>query len=56
MFMISLHSNVEAKVVAELQQLGLMPTAELPHPRDLAYADVSELTYLQAVVKVQFPT
>ena len=39
--------------MAELQQLGLMPSAEQPHPRDLSYADMSELPYLQAVVKVQ---
>lgn len=51
--MVSQHPEVEAKIVAELQQLGLMPTAEQPHFRALAYADVSELTHLQAVVKVR---
>ena len=39
--------------MAELQQLGLMPTAEQPQPRDLEYTDMSDLTYLQAVVKVR---
>ena len=39
--------------MAELQRLGLMPTAEQPQPRDLEYADMSELPYLQAVIKVR---
>ena len=52
-YTVSQHPKVEAKIVAELQQLGLMPTAQQPQPRDLEYADMSELTYLQAVVKVQ---
>ena len=52
-YTVSQHPKVEAKIVAELQQLGLMPTAEQPEPRDLQYADMSELTYLQAVVKVR---
>jgi len=43
---------VEAKIVAELQSLGLMPTAENPQPRELTYSDTCELTYLQAVIKV----
>ena len=51
-YTVSQHPKVEAKIVAELQRLGLMPTAEQPQPRDLEYADMSELTYLQAVVKV----
>ena len=52
-YTVSQHPKVEAKIVAELQRLGLMPTAEQPQPRDLEYADMSELTYLQAVVKVR---
>ncbi len=44
---------MEAKIVAELQSLGLMPTAENPQPRELTYSDACELTYLQAVIKVR---
>ena len=39
--------------MAELRSLGLMATAEQPSPRKLAYSDLCELTYLQAVIKVR---
>lgn len=51
-YAISQHSEVEAKIAAELQSLGLIPTAENPQPRELTYSDTCELTYLQAVIKV----
>lgn len=38
--------------MAELQSLGLVASAEDPQPRELAYPDLGELTYLQAVIKV----
>ena len=44
---------MKAKIGAELQRLGLMATAEQPDPRELAYSDLCELTYLQAVIKVR---
>jgi hypothetical protein len=43
---------VEAKVLQELQNLGLAASAKNPVPRQLTYADLGELAYLQAVVKV----
>lgn len=43
---------MEAKVAAELDGLELLVTAERPRPRELTYADLSKLEYLQAVVKV----
>ena len=51
-FLLSQHPEVEAKVVQELQRLGLCASAQRPEPRQLAYADLAELAYLQAVVKV----
>ena len=38
--------------MAELESLGLVASAENPDPRELAFSDLSELTYLQAVIKV----
>lgn len=52
-YAISQHPEVEAKIGAELQSLGLMATTEQPDPRKLAYSDLCELTYLQAVIKVR---
>lgn len=39
-------------MVQELQSLGLAASPKNPHPRQLTYADLAELAYLQAVVKV----
>lgn len=39
-------------MVQELQSLGLAASPKNPHPRELTYADLAELVYLQAVVKV----
>ncbi len=38
--------------MAELQALGVMASAERPQARELTYADICELTYLNAVIKV----
>ncbi|CAK0744791.1 hypothetical protein CVIRNUC_001574 [Coccomyxa viridis] len=51
LFLLSQHPEVEAKVVQELQRLGLCASVQRPEPRQLAYADLAELAYLQAVVK-----
>ena len=40
-------------MVAELQTAGLLATPEQPTPRQLAYADLGTLPYLQAVIKVR---
>ena len=39
-------------MVRELQSLGLAASPKTPHPRQLTYADLAELGYLKAVVKV----
>ena len=46
---------MEAKILEELDSLGLSTTAERPHPRRLTYADLGKLNYLQAVIKVSHP-
>lgn len=51
-FAISQHPEVEAKIVEELQAHGLAPSPSQPEPRQLTYADLGKLTYLQAVIKV----
>ena len=36
----------------ELQEHGLVASEANPNPRQLTYADLGKLTYLQAVIKV----
>lgn len=50
--MLSQHPDVEAEVVAELDELELLVTAERPHPRKPEYADIARLTYLKCMIKV----
>ena len=50
--MVSQHPEVEAKILAELDSLELSITLQRPHPRKMTYADVNQLTYLQATIKV----
>jgi len=49
--MISVHPEVEVKVLAELQALQLMPSAELPQPRVMTYDDIAKLTYTSNAIK-----
>ena len=51
-FQLSQHPEAEHKVVAELQALGLLATAEAPVPRLFSSADLSKLPYLTLVIKV----
>ena len=51
-FMISSHEEAEAKVLAELASLGLMPTPEQPSPRTMEYDDIAKLTYTTNAIKV----
>ena len=46
--------EVEAKVVAELDAVGLLATPDRPEPRCMEHADLARLTYLQCVIKVGF--
>ena len=54
-FLISQHPEVERKILAELEGLELLKTPQNPRPREMAYADLSKLTYLNAVIKVFKP-
>ena len=50
-FMISVHPEVEARVLAELRALQLMPSAERPQPRAIKYDDMARLTYTSNAIK-----
>ncbi|BDA47645.1 Cytochrome P450 3A28 [Coccomyxa sp. Obi] len=50
-FMITQHPEVEAKVLAELDALGLLVTPERPNPRPLEYDDLTKLTYTNNCIK-----
>ena len=50
--MISVHPEVEAKVLAELQALQLMPSAAQPQSRTMAYDDIAKLIYTCNAIKV----
>ena len=43
---------MEAKILEELDSLELLITPERPRPREMVYADLSKLVYLNAVIKV----
>lgn len=43
--------QVEAKLIEELQEQGLLATPEQPHPRPLRYEDINRLPYLSMVVR-----
>ena len=50
--MISQQPEVEAKVVAELDDLGLLATSDRPDPRPMEHADLQELKYTLQAIKV----
>jgi hypothetical protein len=52
-YLLSQHPEEEAKVLAELDEAGLLATRQRPNPRALEYGDLNKLTYLQAVLKVR---
>ena len=52
-YLISQHPEVEKKILAELEELQLLKTAQNPKAREMTYADLSKLTYLNAVIKVR---
>ena len=53
LFLVSQHPEVEAKIAAELDQVGLLATAARPQPRALQYEDLSRLPYLNMVIKAR---
>jgi hypothetical protein len=46
---------VEDRITAELDQRGLLVKSGSPTPRRLTYSDLSQLPYLNAVIKVSDP-
>ncbi len=45
------HPEVQARVAAELESLGLLATPGNPAPRRLEYADLAKLPYMDAVLR-----
>lgn len=54
-FCVSQNPQIEAKIVQELDSLGLLANKGNPQPRELQYEDLSKLTYLNMVIKVCGP-
>lgn len=52
LYLISQHPEVEDKICAELDQLGLLVTPSRPHPCQVTYDDFSKLVYLEMAIKV----
>ena len=50
---ISQHPEIEAKLVQELQDIGVCASIEGKPPRKLIAADLQKLSYLQCVIKVR---
>ena len=51
-FMITQYPEVEKKVLAELDALGLLVTPERPNPRQMEWDDLGKLSYTNACIKV----
>jgi cytochrome P450 len=51
LFMISRYPEIEARVVAELDSLGLLASPLKPNPRELCPDELTRLPYLTAVIK-----
>lgn len=51
LFAISRYPEMESRIVAELEYLGLLASPWDPKPRELRLEDLSKLTYLNAVIK-----
>ena len=47
------HPEVEARVAAELDSVGLLATPDRLQPRVMEHADLARLPYLQCVIKVK---
>ncbi len=50
--MISQHPQVEARVLEELDALGLLVTPARPKPRQMEWNDLVKLPYLSCAIKV----
>lgn len=51
LFAIATRPEVEARIVKELDSLGLLASPQNPNPRDLTLDDLPKLVYLNAVIK-----
>jgi fatty acid synthase len=51
LYELAAHPDIQARVQAELDSFGLLKTAQRPKPRDLEYADLAKLTFLNNVLK-----
>lgn len=52
-FLVSQRPDVEAKIVAELDSLGLLATPERPQPRHMELDDLAEMPYFTNVCKAR---
>ena len=53
LYLLAQHPAVEARLAAELDAAELLVTAKRPRPRQLQWADLARLAYLQAVIKAR---
>ena len=49
------HPPLQARLAQELQEAGLLASKQQPSPRDLTFADLSALHYLDAVCPLRRP-
>lgn len=53
LYLVSQNPQVEAKICQELDEHGLLVTADRPNPRKVTYEDLSKLNYLDMAIKVR---
>jgi cytochrome P450 len=53
LYLLAKHPAAAAALEAELDAAGLLATPARPHPRPFAFADISRLRYLDAVLKAR---
>ena len=51
LYCIAAHAEVQDRIAAELQQLGLLPSAGGQAARNLQFEDLHQLTYLDSVLR-----
>lgn len=52
-YLVSQHPDVEAKIAAELDSLGLLAKPGAPPPRPAEWGDLQKLTYLGCAIKAR---
>ena len=53
LYLVSQHPQVEANICQDLDQHGLLVTADRPNPRKVTHDDLSKLSYLDMAIKVR---